>query len=168
MALHPSISNLPGNFPAPGTRAQVFLLPGELSVAEDPTQVTTILGSCVAICIWDRHLHIGGVNHYLLPAASDESNASLRFGDVSTRELLKGLLQLGCSREYMQAKLFGGSALFRQDSCYASSLGAQNVAAAGLMLKNADIPILSQDTGGPHGRKIIFNTDDGSAWSRKV
>lgn len=137
-------------------------------MAEDPTQVTTILGSCVAICIWDRRQHIGGVNHYLLPASSEEGSLSLRFGDVSTRELLKGLLQLGCSREYMQAKVFGGSALFRQERHYGSSLGAQNVAAAGLMLKNADIPIISQDTGGPYGRKIIFNTDDGSAWSRKV
>ena len=137
-------------------------------MAEDPTQVTTILGSCVAICVWDRCLHIGGVNHYLLPAANDECNSSPRFGDVSTRELLKELLKLGCSRQYMQAKIFGGSALFRQEGSYASSLGAQNVAAANLMLKNAGIPILSQDTGGPHGRKIIFNTDDGSAWARKV
>ena len=137
-------------------------------MAEEPTQVTTILGSCVAICIWDRHLHIGGVNHYLLPASSDEESSSLRFGDVSTQALLKGLLQLGCTRDSMQAKVFGGSALFRQEGHYGSSLGAQNVAAAGLMLKNAGIPILSQDTGGPHGRKIIFNTDDGSAWSRKV
>lgn len=92
----------------------------------------------------------------------------MRFGDLATETLLQRLLELGSARRDIIAKIFGGSALFRNCERYATSLGAKNVEAAQLMMENARIPIVAQDTGGKHGRKIIFNTGDGSVWSRKV
>ena len=154
--------------PLSADRARVFLLPGQWHASAEASQITTILGSCVAICLWDMEQAMGGMNHFLLPAWREGEGASSRFGDVATRALLEKLLKLGCKRRNITAKLFGGSALFQSDDRYLASLGAKNVAAAQRMLRNADIPIIAQDTGGSHGRKLVFHTDDGSAWSRRV
>lgn len=149
-------------------RSRIYLLPGELKASAEPAQITTILGSCVAVCLWDTHRHIGGMNHFLLPACREGEGCSTRFGDIATQELLQMLLELGCQKRHLTAKLFGGSALFRPQSDYLASLGAKNVEAARTMMRNARIPVVAQDTGGAHGRKLIFHTDDGAAWSRQV
>lgn len=168
MALHSSISSMSSGIPLVGERTRVYLLPGELQVSDKPCQMTTILGSCVAVCLWDTNLRIGGMNHFLLPACREGSGCSTRFGDLATRTLFQRLLELGSQRQHLKAKLFGGSALFRSEARYESSLGAKNVAAARLMMNNAGISVIAEDTGGSLGRKIVFNTDDGSAWSRQV
>src|SRR4051812_50175375 len=56
-----------GNVPLVMGRKTVYLLPGELHASAEQTQVTTILGSCVSVCLWDQKLRIGGMNHFLLP-----------------------------------------------------------------------------------------------------
>ena len=149
-------------------RSRIYLLPGELKASKEPAQITTILGSCVAVCLWDTHNRVGGMNHFLLPAWREGEGSSTRFGDIATQTLLQRLLELGCQKRHLTAKLFGGSALFRPQSGYATSLGAKNVDAARTMMANAGIPVIAQDTGGTHGRKLIFHTDDGAAWSRQV
>jgi chemotaxis receptor (MCP) glutamine deamidase CheD len=58
--------------------------------------------------------------------------------------------------------------MFQPRDAYATTLGAKNVAAALELMKNAGIPVVAQETGGPQGRKVLFNTDDGVAWSRRV
>lgn len=168
MICEPFHAETPGGGPVTGGRSRVYLLPGELHVANEPCQITTILGSCVAVCLWDAKLQTGGMNHFLLPGWREGKIASMRFGDLATRALLEKLLKLGCRQRRLTAKIFGGSALFQQEDRYMASLGAKNVEAAQLMMKNSGIPVIAQDTGGAYGRKIIFNTDDGSAWSRRV
>jgi len=161
-------SGLLAGAPPLGERRRVYLLPGELHASAEPCQISTILGSCVAVCLWDAKLKVGGMNHYLLPAWREGQDSSMRFGDLATRVLLAKLLDFGCRRRNITGKLFGGSAISQPEDRYLVSLGAKNVAAAQLMLKSAGIPIIAQDSGGSCGRKVVFNTDDGSAWSRRV
>jgi len=163
-----SLSRPVPNIPVTGERLRRYLLPGDLHAAAEPCQITTILGSCVAICLWDARRRAGGMNHFLLPASRPERDPSMRFGDLATAELLERLLALGCRRQSITAKLFGGAALFQSPGRYSASLGAKNVASALLMMKNARIPVIANETGGHHGRKIVFNTDDGLAWSRRI
>lgn len=168
MTLHSSISGITSGIPLVGERTRIYLLPGDLRASEKPCQMTTILGSCVAVCLWDAKLKVGGMNHFLLPAWKEGSGPSMRFGDIATHSLLQKLELLGAPKSRLIAKIFGGSALFSKEANYESSLGAKNVEAARLMMKKACIPIVAEDTGGTHGRKIVFHTDDGSAWSRQV
>lgn len=154
--------------PPLGEHVRVFVLPGGICTSATPTQITTTLGSCVALCLWDAKLRIGGMNHFLLPSATDPGNDSLRYGDLATRALLKRLQALGCHQRNLSAKVFGGAALFKSQQQYETSLGAQNVAKALSLMESAGIPLLAQDTGGNRGRKVVFNTDDGSAWSRII
>jgi chemotaxis protein CheD len=157
--------------PIAGDRQRVYLLPGQLHASDHPSQITTILGSCVAICLCDTDLRIGGMNHFLLPTSRDgagHSMESTRFGDIATQELMQRLYSLGCRSENLRAKLFGGAALWQREDRYAHSLGARNVEAAQRMMNNCGIRVVAQDTGGNRGRKILFNTDDGSVWARQV
>lgn len=154
--------------PPLGEHVRVFVLPGGIHASATPTQITTTLGSCVAVCLWDARLRIGGMNHFLLPSATSPENDSLRYGDLATAALLQRLDAFGCHRRNLSAKVFGGAALFKSEQQYKNSLGAQNVAKALALLEIARIPVLAQDTGGNRGRKVVFNTDDGSAWSRII
>ena len=162
------LSPLASSGPTLGERQQAYLLPGDLHVSGEPCQIRTILGSCVSICLWDKRQSAGGMNHFLLPASSVREPASLRFADMATKVLLEKLLLLGCRLPNLQAKIFGGSSMFQSQNRYASSLGAQNVAAALDLMKNASISVIVQETGGAQGRRIVFNTDDGTAWSRRI
>jgi len=154
--------------PAREERQSAYLLPGELHATGEPCQIRTILGSCVAICLWDNCQRAGGMNHFLLPVSREGQPASQRFADVATSVLLKKLSLLGCRPANLQAKIFGGSAMFQNRNRLAVSLGTQNVAAALHLMKRAGVPVAVQETGGTRGRKIIFNTDDGVVWCRPI
>jgi len=156
------------NAPVVGERQQAYLLPGQLHASAQPCQIKTILGSCVAICLWDKRMRAGGMNHFLLPVSRRRQVDSLRFAEPATRVLLEKLQGLGCRASNLRAKIFGGAAIFQNRDRYAASLGAQNVAAAVHLMKNAGIPVIAQETGGAQGRKVIFNTDDGVAWSQRI
>ena len=108
------------------------------------------------------------MNHFLLPTSREGEPASLRFADAATAELLERLRALGCRPPNLRAKIFGGAAIFQTRKRYSLSLGAKNVAVALSLMKEAGIPVIAQETGGAQGRKVIFNTDDGVAWSRRI
>lgn len=163
-----TLSRAAGNVPLLGERQRAYLLPGQLHASAEPCQIKTILGSCVAICLWDKRRGAGGMNHFLLPVSREGQAASLRFADEATKVLLEQLRALGCRAPNLRAKIFGGAALFQLRDRYATSLGAKNVAAALDLMKRAGIPVIAQETGGAMGRKVIFNTDDGVAWSQKI
>ena len=154
--------------PALGERQRAYLLPGQLHVSAEPCQIRTILGSCVAICLWDSHQHVGGMNHFLLPASSAGHPATTRFADVATKTLLDKLRALGCRVPHLQAKIFGGASMFQKQGRPAVSLGAQNVAVAVELMSSAGIPVIVQETGGTRGRKIMLNTDDGVVWCQRI
>lgn len=154
--------------PVAGNRKMAYLLPGQLCASAEPCQIKTILGSCVAICLWDKWRGAGGINHFLLPSMREGVPASLRYADEATRVLLELLDGLGCRPPNLLAKLFGGAALFQSRDRYGLSLGAKNVTAALSLMNSAGIPVVAQETGGAQGRKLIFNTDDGVAWTQRI
>ncbi len=144
-----------------------FLHPGRLVVSPSPARVTTILGSCVAVCLWDGACGAGGVNHFVLPFGPESDPAPLRFGGPATRELVLRLLALGARQRSLRAKVFGGASL-GAFSGSAATLGFRNVARALEVLEEEGIPVVACDTEGTHGRKLVFHTEDGTAWVRSL
>ncbi len=144
----------------------IFLSPGTLHCAAVPSRVTTVLGSCVAVCLWDDRLRLGGINHYLLPhhCAGDRS---LRFGDTAIERLLREMMRLGCQPESLQAKLFGGAAVLGW-ATGGDPVGDQNVRVALDTLCQHGIPIVERDTGGPSGMLIRMLTESGRVTVRRV
>jgi chemotaxis protein CheD len=121
--------------------------------------VTTILGSCVAVCLWDAGAKIGGINHYLLPSFAGDGVASPRFGDISIRELLSTLIAMGCDRRRFQAKLFGGACVSGSiPSAKKSSRQRRTYAPRVSYSPPKLFPVVGEDVGGDRGRKLIFAT----------
>jgi len=150
----------------PAERTKTYLQPGQIVAAVEPTTVTTILGSCVAVCLWDPVLGAGGMNHYLLPQWVGNGLSSPRFGNVAVQRLIDRLLSLGSSKKNLKAKVFGGACVLDAFRAREETIGSQNVEVANQVLAEAGIPVVNADVGGRRGRKLIFNLDDGGAWVR--
>jgi chemotaxis protein CheD len=140
-----------------------FLYPGQSFVSASPAMVTTILGPCVAVYLWNPKLGAGALNHFLLPHGRPGISDPYRFGDLAVPLLIKDLLALGGQRSDLQAKIFGGAYVLRAASPNGKHIGQQNVEVARAGLAQAGIPIVAEDVGGRWGRKIIFHTDQGLA-----
>jgi chemotaxis protein CheD len=136
-----------------------FLYPGQVFVTSDPITISTILGSCAAVCLWDRHKKAGGMNHYLLPEGVNEGANRLRYGNAANSELLRQVLALGCEVRNLQAKIFGGSSAFGADPT--RSVGSRNVELAESFLHSAGIPVVERDISGKRGRRLVFQISDG-------
>ena len=88
---------------------RIYLYPGQLSASADPAEITTLLGSCVAVALFDPKTQMGGLNHYLLPEAPAGEETNPRYGSAAIALLRESLRQLGASPQRLQAKIYGGS-----------------------------------------------------------
>lgn len=165
---HPSGGVSP--LPPTGSLQQAYLHAGHMVISREPCRVTTVLGSCVAVGLWDPTSGIGGVNHFLLPQGSDP--ASARFGNTAVRTLIREVVAAGARRRSLQAKLFGGACVLRAfrgaGTGTGTHLGQKNVEVARQILIAEAIPVAAEDVEGERGRKLIFQTHDGAAWVRSL
>lgn len=139
---------------------QHFLYPSTLFASKEPYVVKTILGSCVAICLWDPVSGIGGINHYMLPNWSGNDLASPKYGNIAIDKLLERMAHLGAKRENLKAKIFGGGEII-ESRANGALVGERNIRVARMILEEKKIPVVASSTGGKKGRKILFFTDTG-------
>jgi chemotaxis protein CheD len=135
-----------------------FLYPAALFASKTPHMVTTILGSCVAVCLYDPFLKIGGINHFMLPLWNGQGLASPKYGNIAIERLVEKMLSLGCMKNNLQAKVFGGGEVI-QTSVTQFNIGARNIKLAFEMLEELKIHVVGQSVGGKLGRKILYNTE---------
>jgi chemotaxis protein CheD len=154
-----------GALAPPPAAERVYLHPGQLFVSTDVQCVATVLGSCVAVCLWDDRA--GGVNHFLLPEAPLGGGAGTRFAAGALQALLGRLIALGSRERDLRAKVFGGASVGLGVPDGPGSLGLRNVETARRLLQERGIPIAAEDTGGRYGRYLLFRTD-GAAWVRSL
>ena len=144
-------------------RERRYVQPGQLFVSAQPTAITTILGSCIAVCLWEPQRGIGGMNHFMLPMAGNGAASSPRFGAAAMEQLLAKLREAGARLPLLRARVFGGACMFAQMQS-AVHLGQKNADVAMEFLRRRGIEIVQADVGGTRGRKLIFHTDEGTAW----
>jgi chemotaxis protein CheD len=142
---------------------QVFLMPGELYCATEPTVVTTVLGSCVAVCLIDRKAGLGGINHFLLP----RGGASPRYGVFAIDHLIGECRNLGVRHATLEAKVFGGAAVL-QPSASDFNVGLQNIDVALARLEHHRIPIVASRIGGTTGLAIRLFTGTGRVLVKRI
>lgn len=140
-------------------RADVYLSPGELVVRQGAGLIRTIVGSCVAVCLWDARARLGGMNHYLLPRPGRDDQPGPRFGSIAIPQLIERTLAAGAARADLVAAVIGGGAPV--STIQVGAVGASNTAIALLLLAEHDVPIVRQETGGAHGRRLMFDTATG-------
>ena len=144
-----------------------FLYPGAIFAHTRPYQVTTVLGSCVAVCLYDPILQIGGINHYMLPLWNGQGLASPQYGDIAIEKLIEKMVSTGARKSRMKAKVFGGAEVL-QDHTSHFNIGKKNVNLAYQYLEQNNIPIVAKSIGGNMGRKIFFCTDTGSVRQKMI
>jgi chemotaxis protein CheD len=144
----------------------VHLHAGQLFASTQACTLSTVLGSCVSVCLIDPVRRSGGANHYLLPMHVVGGHASARFGNVAIEQLVDKMLLLGSRKRDLVAKVFGGASTIGRPET--ESLGWQNVEVARRVLAAQGIAVVAEDVGGARGRKLLFRTDEGHAWVRKL
>jgi chemotaxis protein CheD len=138
----------------------VNITQGEHAVSADPdTTIGTLLGSCVACCLWDPIAGVGGMNHILL-ATTSRNNANCDMAGVNAMELLiNDMLKLGASRNRLMAKTFGGAQMING----LSDIGPANCAFATNFLEIENIQCVSSSLGGSAARQLVFTPATGAA-----
>lgn len=137
-----------------------FIHVGQLHVDKAPAKISTVLGSCVAVCLYDQKNKIGGMNHYLLPFWNGNGLQSPKFGNISIPRLIEHMIQEGANPKFMQAKIFGGASLNIKTTSN-MMIGEKNIMVAREILQEYRIAIVAEDVGEKQGRKIQFNLEEG-------
>lgn len=142
----------------------VKVLPGEYFVSADDMMIMTVLGSCIAACIWDSRVRIGGMNHFMLPEGGAEGSG--RYGSYAMELLINQLLKSGARREFMQAKVFGGAQVMAGFS--SMNVGKKNTQFVFDYLQTERIPVVSQDVLDIHPRKVCFFPSTGKVLVKRL
>ncbi len=129
------------------------LVVGEYEASREESILQTVLGSCVAACLYDPTNHLGGMNHFMLPEANDNDNACAIYGVHAMELLINALMKLGGSRRHMIAKIFGGASVVDGLSHHAD-VGRRNVEFVKQFLNTENIPIVAEHVLGEHGRRV--------------
>lgn len=150
--------------PLEGTSPVVRLKPGEVFFNPAPHRLATLLGSCVAVCLWDETRRMGGMTHSLIPNGGKNA---LHATDAAIHELVLRMLRAGCRIATMRAKLFGGFAPLKSLGVVAN-IGAANIQSAVAVLKGYDIRIVAQEIMGEGGIVIYQDTESGDVSGRLI
>ncbi len=140
----------------------VTIYPGEFYSSKGEELISTILGSCISITLYDPKSRIGGMNHFMLARNNKvgvETGNTLmgRFGEYAMQLLIDDLVSKGANPKNFEAKVFGGSNIFNMPEKTGAQVGAVNIDFAFDYLNNHSIKIINSDTGGIKPRKIFFD-----------
>lgn len=135
-----------------------FIHVGEIFVGIKPTEIVTVLGSCVSVCLYDKAELIGGMNHYLLPLWNGNGLESPKYGNVAIPKLIENMENIGCLRGNLEAKIFGGANIHKA-ATESHMIGQKNILIAKEILRQYGIPLKAEDTGGNNGRRIMMISD---------
>ncbi|MDC8756459.1 chemotaxis protein CheD [Janthinobacterium fluminis] len=156
----------------PDNIIDVFLQPGDYFVGDAGFRVSTLLGSCVSITLWQPQLRIGAMSHFLLPArapgGADDGDLDGRYGEEALALMLDELARLGVRGGACEAKIFGGGNMFARRRCDGGGVGRQNGETARRLLADLAIPVRSQCLFGDGHRQIVFELASGDVWSRQI
>lgn len=151
---------------------KVYLKPGELYIGEKPTKVTTVLGSCVSVTLFNKRLRLGAICHGTLPHCSriktchDLCKDAFKYVDCSMHYMLGRLRSYGCADNEIEIKLFGGADTL--SSKRENTIGSMNVKMALDIIRQEHIRIIAADVGDSFGRKIIFLTHNGDVYLKRL
>ncbi len=149
----------------------VRLLPGEYYVTGHNELLTTVLGSCVAACVRDPRIGVGGMNHFMLPtpgAASDPwggvAGRATRYGSAAMEELINDVLKAGGTRRSLEVKIFGGGRVL----AWAMDIGRRNVEFVERFLATENLAIAARDVGESCGREVGYFPHSGVVRVRRL
>ena len=142
------------------------LLPTQYLVVDDGTALVTVLGSCIAACVRDPLLQLGGMNHFMLPDGNVGDGAPARYGSYAMELLINELLKRGASRRRLEAKVFGGANVLKGFT--SNPVGTRNAEFVLAYLDAEQIPVVAEDLRGIHPRKVWFFPQTGKVMVNRL
>ena len=154
----------------------VTVISGDYQIATRDTVLTTLLGSCVAACLYDPLQHLIGMNHFLLCGRHRDHKLPLlmtdagRYGVHAMELLINDMIENGARKRNLRAKVFGGATVLQSVGVtnQKRSVGELNAEFVREFLQQEKIPIVSEDLGGTLGRVIYFSGDDFTVYRRRI
>ena len=149
-------------------RNAVKILPGEFFVAADDIVISTVLGSCVSACLWERGSCLGGMNHFMLPDGKDSDPNGLagRYGVFAMEQLINELMKRGARKKAIEAKVFGGGRVMANFTSF--DVGQRNSDFVMQFLRTEGIRVTSQDLLDIYPRRVAFFPASGRALCKKL
>ena len=145
---------------------RVFLLPGQFRICHGPELIETLVGSCVAVCLYNRKTGRAAMNHFLQAHPAPQGNCDLgRYGLTSTEHIIKALLQSDPVVSHYDAYIFGGGAVLKSVNAQAN-IGQANIAVVREVLNRYRIRIIKEEVGGTRGRRVKFDTGSNTVFCR--
>lgn len=151
------------------------LLPGEYYVTKNDEILSTVLGSCIACCVYDLEGGIGGMNHFMLPHLNtngaapnwdmNHPDAETRFGNFAMEKLINAIMKYGGSRSRLQFKIFGGGNILNSRT---QDVGARNAEFAEHFIDSEGFKLTTADTGTKYPRKVNFYPLTGRVQVKKL
>jgi chemotaxis protein CheD len=135
--------------------------PGEYHASAEDGIIATVLGSCVAVALYDPVHRFGGLNHFMLPGHLKDreryylTNAG-KYGMFAMELLINEMLKMGTRRKDLIAKVFGGASVLNRQGTFSSTIPEDNIRFAQSFLETEGIPVVAQDVGGRIARKIFY------------
>ena len=159
--------------PAPLDALEIFLQPGEFYFGDGTTRIRTLLGSCVAIVLWQPRLRIGGMCHFMLPNRSHgERGQALdgRYAEDAMQMFMQELQRTATLPRDYRTRLVGGGRMFEQPRKPPAAIDvcARNMEAARELIVQHGFSLQAQDMGGHGHRNVIFDLWSGNVWLRQV
>ncbi|HDH11215.1 MAG TPA: chemotaxis protein CheD [Nitrospirae bacterium] len=152
-----------------------YLKPGQIYIAEKPTLVSTVLGSCISVTMFNSRFKIGAISHGMLPlcksmnSCAGECHESFKYVDCSIRRMIKMFNTYGIKSGEIEVKLFGGADVLGSGNVgNIMSVGGMNIETALKMIRTKGLNIVISDVGGLCGRKIYFYTHTGEIFLKRL
>lgn len=146
----------------------IFLQPGDYWFGGADTRIRTLLGSCVAITLWNSKQKLGAMCHIMLPHRGSTKNQNTldgRYADEAVALMLKDIKRAGCHPSDFEAKLFGGGSMM-PSAAIGAILPERNIEAARQLILQAGWNLLAEHTGGRGSRQVRFDIATGEVWLR--
>jgi len=167
-----------GSIDEPEFFVEIFLQPGEFYWGESDVRIRTILGSCVAICLWNSRRQSGGMCHFLLPGNTkgevytdkEKKRDIARYSEDAMGLFLKEIQKNGSNPREYDAKIFGGGCLLCDENGEEDreGVGRRNIQSAKDLLGKNGFRLVAEDVGGNYHRKIFFDLWNGEVWMKKT
>ena len=135
-----------------------FVHAGDVVFSRAPAIFTTVLGSCISVCLFDRRNRWGGINHFANPSTDRPESLDCRYGTPAIAALLDRFLLAGSQIDDIEARLAGGGHILAR---LTMRMGERNIQEALEQLDIWSIPVVGQDVDGPWTRRIWFDTYTG-------
>lgn len=155
---------------------RIIIDPGEYYVSNQNEIISTLLGSCVAACLYDPVNKIIGMNHFLLAYLHHSQIRPIletdegRYGLYAMELLINAMMKNGARKNNLKAKCFGGGNVLRvlSDVTEKKTIGEVNIEFIKAFLRNEKIPMVCSSMGGNIGRHVHFVGGDFSVYVKSI